>query len=225
MSTTDRFRSAFVLATVLVLGACAHKESYDLRTYVIETAKDRNEGLSIEAMNSFEIARPLLEENCTDSTAASSMTASEAAQLAFVMSYAISEVTGKPVTRIILVRPEEANGVAGRVLDGSLNTGCERCRIGTSFVKALTDQNESTIMNALGQSGMSKLQYRVNAKLSGACEPGVRETAFYYLAYATYLPYDPSRSYGFEVLVQHMSYAVPLGEKIDEPGAWYVKVR
>jgi hypothetical protein len=205
-----------------MLGACAHgKESYVLDEYVMQVGTDH-----AEAQHAVINAEPVLMENCTDAASSVSKAALiDRVQFAQTMIRAISDVTGTAVTRIIFVDPASANGESGGDMDGSLNPGCERCRIGKSYVAYLAERHANTVKNALGVAGWSKLDYRVRTTLQGVCEPGVQETMFYYLAYAAYLPNDARRPQGFETIVTHLQMAVPLGEKAGEPGAWYVKVR
>jgi hypothetical protein len=222
---TNRSIRSFACMTLLLLGACAHKESYDLRTYMAETAQS-----PIEADHALSVAQPLFLSDCTDQSGPFwQASLVERIQFAEQMGNAIATVTGATVKKIVFVGPQVANVASGGgTLDGSLNPGCDRCRIGKSYVSYLNDRHESTLMNAMGQAGWSKLQYRVRSTLKGVSEPGVQETVFYYLAYATYLPYDYNRvsvQRDFEALVQHLSFAVPLGEVAGEPGTWYVKVR
>lgn len=212
--------TAIAVVIGAALGACAGKESYVLDEYVIQVGRDH-----AEAQHAVINAEPLLAENCTDrASKVSEAPFVDRIQLAQTMMAAIGSVTGANVTRIIFVDAASANGESAGGMDGSLNPGCERCRVGKSYVAFLAEQHAHALKNELGDGNWSKLDYRVRTTLQGVCEPGIRETVFYYLAYATYLPHDARRPLGFETLMQTLSFAVPLGEKVGEPGAWYVKV-
>jgi hypothetical protein len=212
-----------LMLALLALAACGHaKESYDLNEYV-----QRNARVPGMAEAAYRVAEPLLLTDCTDRRSGVS-TAGILDQTEFAVDAmrAIAAATGREVTRIILVDAEHANLAAPEGLDGSLSPGCGRCRIGTTFVQALDARHRTPVKNALGQGGWSKLDYRVRSKLTGVCEPGVRETVFYYLAYSTLsAPGDAAAFRSFDAVMQMLGVATPLGEKVDEPGAWYVKVQ
>ncbi len=211
-----------VACFALAVAACAAKESYVLDEYVLQIGADRQ-----EAQRAMDFAGPLLMEDCTDrASSVGTMPLVDRVQFAQELMEVIGDVTGSTVTRIIFVDPAEANGETGGMLDGSLTPGCGRCRIGKRYTTFLEERHAHVVRGALGQAETSKLDYRVRSTLKGVCEPGIRETLFYYLAYATYLPGRSARMHGegFERLVQVMMFAIPLGEKVDEPGAWYVKV-
>lgn len=219
------------LAGIMALLGCgAAPQSYDLVTYMGQTGADEIAVHQVESrLKPLQVSRragstlapmPAERYRTVRTTAALSEDPEPAAVItATRIADAIQMATGRIVTRVVFVPADAANDRGGHD-DGSLHVGCMRCRIGTTLSAYLERIYGSAVSNGLEVAGASKLRARVRATFGDGYEPGVLD-AVYYTAGLAMLGDD--RSHDLDALIRLFPHYVPLGEKIDEPGTWYVK--